>query len=150
MSDADDTALRERRIALVREHMQSENELRFDVTMGTFDHPRYELIATGEIYDGAEEVAGYYEASRRAFPDQRNENVLLTYGEDVVVAEFDLLGTHRGELKGIAPTGRSFRCRMCALFIFEPGAERIVSERVYFDQATIAQQLLGDPQAVTG
>lgn len=144
MSDANNGALRERRIALVREHMQSENELRFDDTLRTFDHPRYELIATGEIYDGPEEVAGYYEASRSAFPDQRNENVLLTYGEDVVIAEFDLLGTHRGELKGMAPTGRSFRCRMCALFIFEPGGERIVSERVYFDQATIAQQLLGD------
>ena len=147
MSEADDAALRERRIALVREHMQSENELRFDATLDTFDHPRYELIATGEVYDGAEEVSGYYEASRRAFPDQRNENVVLTYGEDAVVAEFDLLGTHRGELKGIAPTGRSFRCRMCALFIFEPGGERIVSERVYFDQATIAQQLLGEPDA---
>jgi len=150
VSEADDTALRERRIALVREHMQSENELRFDDTLGTFDHPRYELIATGEIYDGAEEVAGYYESSRRAFPDQRNENVVLSYGEDVVVAEFDLLGTHLGELKGIAPTGRSFRCRMCALFIFEAGGERIVGERVYFDQATIAAQLLGEPEAVTG
>jgi predicted ester cyclase len=60
-----------------------------------------------------------------------------------VIAEFDLLGTMRGELRGIAPTGRSFRCRMCALFLFEPGGERIVCERVYFDQATIAQQVLG-------
>ncbi len=150
MSERDDTALRERRIALVREHMESENELRFDVTLGTFDHPRYELIATGEVYDGPDEVAGYYEASRKAFPDQRNENVLLTYGEDVVIAEFDLLGTHRGELKGMAPTGRSFRCRMCALFIFEPQGERIVGERVYFDQATIARQLLGEPEPANG
>jgi hypothetical protein len=47
VSEADDQLLRERRIALVREHMQSENELRFDATLGTFDHPRYELIATG-------------------------------------------------------------------------------------------------------
>lgn len=150
MSGVDDATLRERRIALVREHMQSENELRFDDTLGTFDHPRYELIATGEVFDGAEQVAGYYESSRSAFPDQRNENVVLTYGEDLVVAEFDLLGTHLGELKGIAPTGRSFRCRMCALFIFQPGGERIVGERVYFDQATIAQQLLGDAAAVGG
>ena len=128
----------------------SRRTTRFDITLGTFDHPRYELIATGEVYDGPEEVAGYYEASRRAFPDQRNENVVLTCGDDLVIAEFDLLGTHQGELKGIAPTGRSFRCRMCALFIFEPGGERIVASAIYFDQATIAQQLLGDPEAVTG
>jgi steroid delta-isomerase-like uncharacterized protein len=136
-------SLRERRLALVREHMASENEHRFEDTLETFDHPRYELIAGGEVYDGAEQVAGYYAASRAAFPDQRNENVALHYAEDAVVAEFDLLGTHLGELQGIAPTGRAFRCRMCALFLFEPGGERIVCERVYFDQATIARQLLG-------
>lgn len=137
------TDLRERRLAVVREHMESENRHEFDVTLGTFGHPRYEIVATGDVYDGAEEVAGYYRSSREAFPDQRNENAALHVGEDLVVAEFDLLGTHEGELKGVAPTGRSFRCRMCALFLFEPGTDRIVCERVYFDQATIAQQLLG-------
>lgn len=136
-------------MALVRRHMQSENELEFGVTMGTFDHPRYELVATGEVYDGPQEVAGYYEASRTAFPDQRNENVVLHYADDAVIAEFDLLGTHLGELKGIAATGRSFKCRMCALFLFEPAGERIVCERVYFDQATIARQLLDDPRAAS-
>jgi steroid delta-isomerase-like uncharacterized protein len=134
--------LRERREALVREHMDSENRHEFEATLGTFDHPRYELMATEEVYDGREEVAGYYAATRAAFPDQRNENVVLHHAEDAVVAEFDLLGTHLGELHGIAPTGRSFRCRMCAIFLFEPGSERIACERVYFDQQTIARQLL--------
>jgi predicted ester cyclase len=143
MTTTTDPSLRDRRLALVRLHMASENRLEFDVTMGTFDHPRYELIATGQVYDGAEEVAGYYRTSRASFPDQRNEHVVLHAGEDVVVAEFDLLGTHLGELDGIPPTGRTFRCRMCALFLFEPGGERIVGERVYFDQGTIARQLLG-------
>ncbi len=138
------TSLQDRRLALVREHMQSENEFRFEDTFETFAHPRYELIATGETYDGAEAVGEYYRSSRATFPDQRNENVTLHAAEDTIIAEFDLLGTMKGELKGIAPTGRSFRCRMCALFIFEPGGEKIVGERVYFDQATIAQQILGD------
>ena len=150
MSQAAEESLRERRIALVREHMQSENDHEFEVTLGTFDHPRYELVATGEVYDGPEQVAEYYRASRAAFPDQRNENVLLHYAGDAVIAEFDLLGTHEGELRGMPPTGRTFRCRMCALFLFEPGGERIVGERVYFDQATIAQQLLGEPAQASG
>ena len=139
-----DAALQEQRRARVEEHMRSENEHRFEDTLETFDHPRYELIATGEVFDGAEEVAGYYRASREAFPDQRNENVVLHQAEDAVIAEFDLLGTMRGELRGIAPTGRPFRARMCALFIFEPGGTRIVCERIYFDQATIARQVLGE------
>jgi steroid delta-isomerase-like uncharacterized protein len=135
--------LQERRLELVREHLQSENEHRFDDTLGTFDHPRYEIMATSDVHDGPDEVAEYYRASRAAFPDQRNEAVVLHQAQDAVIVEFDLLGTMRGELRGIAPTGRSFRCRMCALFLFEPGGERIVCERVYFDQATIAQQVLG-------
>jgi len=123
----------------VREHMESENRHEFDVTLRTFAHPRYELIATGEVYDGEEAVRGYYAASRGAFPDQRNEVRALHHADDAVVVEFDLMGTHRGPLRGIPPTGREFTCRMIALFLFE--GERIVCERVYFDSATILGQL---------
>jgi steroid delta-isomerase-like uncharacterized protein len=137
------SSLQDRRLELVREHMRSENEHRFDDTLETFDHPRYEIMATGDVHDGPEAVAEYFRTSRAAFPDQRNEAVVLHQAQDAVIAEFDLLGTMRGELRGIAPTGRAFRCRMCALFLFEPGGERIVCERIYFDQATIAQQVLG-------
>ena len=137
------SSLQERRIEVVREHMRSENEHRFDDTLATFDHPRYEIVATQEVYDGPEEVAGYYRTSRTAFPDQRNENVVLHQADDAVIVEFDLLGTMKGEIRGMEPTGRSFRCRMCAFFAFEPGSDRIVCERIYFDQATIASQLFG-------
>lgn len=133
------TALRERREAVVREHMESENRHAFDVTLATFSHPRYELVATGEVYDGGAEVMGYYRATRTAFPDQRNEVVALHHADDGVIVEFDLLGTHRGPLRGIPPTGREFRCRMIALFLFE--GDRIVCERVYYDSATILRQL---------
>jgi steroid delta-isomerase-like uncharacterized protein len=133
------TALRERREAVVREHMQSENRREFDVTLQTFAHPRYELIATGEVYDGREEVSRYYTTSRAAFPDQRNEVHAIHHSDDAVIVEFDLLGTHRGALRGIPPTGREFRCRMVALFFFE--GDRIVCERVYSDSATILRQL---------
>jgi steroid delta-isomerase-like uncharacterized protein len=134
--------LARRRLELVREHMRSENEHRFEDTLATFDHPRYEIVGTGDVYDGADAVAEYYRSSRAAFPDQRNENTVLHSAENAVIAEFDLVGTHRGELRGIPPTGRSFRCRMCAVFEFEPDGEQIVCERVYFDQGTIARQLL--------
>jgi steroid delta-isomerase-like uncharacterized protein len=134
--------LRRRRLAVVREHMETENAHDFDATLATFEHPRYEIVPTGDVFDGPEQVAGYYRMSREAFPDQRNENTTLHAADDAVIAEFDLLGTHRGELRGIPPTGRSFRCRMCAIFEFPEGSDRIVCERVYFDQATLARQLL--------
>jgi len=132
-------ALRERREAVVREHMDSENRLDFEATLRTFAHPRYELVATGEVYDGEEAVRGYYAASRAAFPDQRNQVHALHHADDGVIVEFDLLGTHQGSLRGVPPTGRGFRCRMAAFFLFAD--DRIVCERVYFDSATILRQL---------
>jgi steroid delta-isomerase-like uncharacterized protein len=132
---------RETRERLVREHMESENRHEFDVTMSTFDHPRYEIIPTGDVYDGEEAVAAYFQETRNAFPDQRNELIQLHHADDAVIAEFWLRGTHEGPLRGIEPTGKPFECRCAAFFIFE--GESLVCERVYFDAATIAQQLLG-------
>jgi predicted ester cyclase len=86
-------------------------------------------------------VREYFRETRAAFPDQRNELIALHHTDDGVLAEFWLLGTHRGELLGVKPTGKSFRCRMAALFLFE--GEGIVCERVYFDSATILRQLVG-------
>ncbi|HXQ61275.1 MAG TPA: ester cyclase [Acidimicrobiales bacterium] len=136
-----DADLTERREAVVREHMASENELRFDDTLATFTHPRYELIGTGQVYDGVDEVLAYYAASRAVFPDQRNVIRAVHHAEGAVVVEFDLLGTHTGSLAGEEPTGRAFRCPMVALFIFE--GVGIVCERVYFDSGTIYRQLEG-------
>lgn len=136
---SDPQSLRARREAIVREHLEAENELDFDRALGTLDHPRYELIATGQVYDGPEEVMEYYRTTRRAFPDQRNENVVLRHADDAVIVEFDLRGTHRGPFMGFEATGREFTCRMVALFLFN--GDRIVCERVYFDLATIAAQL---------
>lgn len=140
VADADSNDLRIARGAVIREHMESENRLDFDATIATFDgHPRYELVATGQVFDGEQDVRRYYAASRAAFPDQRNEVHSLRHADDAVVVEFDLLGTHRGVFAGLAPMGGTFRCRMAAIFEF--AGDRIVCERVYFDSATILRQL---------
>jgi steroid delta-isomerase-like uncharacterized protein len=143
-------AVREKREAIVIEHMESENLHRFDVTLETFDHPRYELIATDEVHDGAEEVAAYFEETRAAFPDQRNELLALHHADEAVIAEVMLYGTHLGPFRGLPPTGREFEMRFCALFLFED--ERLVCERVYFDAATILRQLgiAHDPLSLRG
>ena len=119
--------------------MESENAHDFDTTIATFAHPRYELVATGDVYDGEEAVRGYFAESRRAFPDQRNEIIELHHADDAVIVEFDLLGTHLGPLRALPPTGRPFKARMCAHFVFD--GDVLVCERVYFDQLTIMRQL---------
>lgn len=134
-SDAD----RREREALVREHMEAENRHDYEGAIATFAHPRYEIVATERVFDGLDEVRDYFRESRTAFPDQRNELIALHHADDAVIAEFWLLGTHRGPLMGIEPTGRSFRCRMTAFFLFDERG--LICERVYFDAGTVLRQL---------
>ena len=142
--------LRQAREKLVVEHMETENRHEYEATIATFDHPRYELVGTGDVYDGPEEVARYFEESRTAFPDQRNELIALHHAEDAVIVEANLYGTHQGPLRGLPPTGRTFEMRFCAVFVFED--DRLVCERVYFDQSTVLRQLgvARDPASVSG
>ena len=143
-------ALREKREEIVIEHMESENRHEFDVTMDTFHHPRYELIGTGDVFDGQEEVAAYFEETRTAFPDQRNELIALHHADDAVLVEAMLYGTHGGSFRGLPATGRKFEMRFLAIFVFEE--DRLVCERVYFDAGTILRQLgvLHDPLTLRG
>ena len=145
-----DAELRRKREAIVREHMESENHHDFDTTIGTFSHPRYEIVATGDVYDGEEEVREYFAETRRAFPDQRNELIALHHGDDAIVAEVWVRGTHDGPLRGLPATGREFECQGTAVFVFE--GDNLVCERAYFDMATIMRQLgvASDPRSLRG
>jgi steroid delta-isomerase-like uncharacterized protein len=145
-----DPALREKREALVIEHMETENRHEYEATIATFDHPRYELIGTGDVYDGPEEVARYFEETRTAFPDQRNELIALHHADDAVFVEAMLYGTHDGPFRGLPPTGRKFEMRFMAVFDFEE--DRLICERVYFDVGTVLRQLgiAHDPLSLTG
>jgi steroid delta-isomerase-like uncharacterized protein len=141
---------RRKREAIVREHMDSENRHEFDDTLATFGHPRYELIPTGEVHDGAEEVMQYFIDSRTAFPDQRNELLALHHADDAVLVEAVIRGTHLGRLGGLPPTGRSYELPILAIFMFED--DELVCERVYFDTNTVLRQLgvARDPLSITG
>jgi steroid delta-isomerase-like uncharacterized protein len=139
-----------RREELVRKHVDAENAADYETALATFQHPRYEYVATDEVYDGAEEVRAHWEELSRAFPDQEIEIVALHSAEDAVLMEAIARGTHAGPLRGLPPTGRRFEQQFLAIFVFEGDA--LVCERVYFDAATILQQLgiSRDPSSVTG
>jgi predicted ester cyclase len=62
-------------------------------------------VASGELADAARRWIGPF---REAFPDFRMEIVDLIAEDDKVVAHFKCSGTHRGEWRGRAPTGKRF------------------------------------------
>ena len=145
------TPLQLKREAIVREHMDSENRHEVDVAIETFDHhPRYELYSMGEFFDGHEAVHKYFTDLWKTFPDLRAELINLRHAADAVIIEVDLVATWLGKFRGLPPTGSSYRCRQCVLFLFED--DRLVIERVYFDAITVLRQLglADDPTKMRG
>jgi predicted ester cyclase len=61
-------------------------------------------------------VARYFEETRTAFPDQRNELIALHHADDAVLMEAMLYGTHLGSFRGLPATGRSFEMRFLSMF----------------------------------
>ena len=141
------TELDQARIDVVRRHMALEITHDWDGVLATFDHPRYELMGPGTIFDGEAAVRSYFATSREPFLDQANEVIAIAAdeGTNTVLVEFWLTGTHLGPLKlgvrTIAPTGKTFRIRMAASFEFAPGGDKIVCERPYYDQSAVMKAL---------
>jgi limonene-1,2-epoxide hydrolase len=133
------------RIKTVRDHMALECQCDWDAVIATFAHPRYEMYGNGTVFDGEQAVRAYFAASRTPFPDQGNEIIAIAAGDNTVLVEFWLTGTHLGPLRigerTVAPTGRKFRVRMVATFEFAPGSDKIVCERPYFDQGAVLRAL---------
>ena len=120
-----------RRLAIVLEHVAAENARDVDRALRTFDHPRYEIVPTGLVYDGVEAV-------RRMLLDQWSAMPVVTYtplsvyfGDEGVMVETRTAGTRSD---GIA-------IEMTSVNLFGFRGDRLVLERCYFDQVTVAQQL---------
>jgi steroid delta-isomerase-like uncharacterized protein len=76
---------------------------------------------------------------RQAFPDLRVTVEDLIVEGDKVVARLRFRGTHRGELDGIAPTGRQVDCTGIVISRIEGG--KIAEDWANFDDLGMMEQL---------
>jgi steroid delta-isomerase-like uncharacterized protein len=76
---------------------------------------------------------------RAAFPDWRSEQHRLIGETDLVAEHFTARGTHRGEIMGVAPTGREVSLR--GINIFRIRDRRIVERWGRLDELGFLQQL---------
>jgi len=78
-------------------------------------------------------------ARRAAFPDRRFVVEDIIAEGDKVSARFTMRGTHKGELRGIAPTGREVT--MTGIDMIRLSEGKMVEDRVEVDQLGMMQQL---------
>jgi steroid delta-isomerase-like uncharacterized protein len=77
---------------------------------------------------------------RSAFPDVRAEPVSLVQEGDRVGVHDQLVGTHRGDFRGVAPTGREVRVDFIHVFRVENG---LIAERWGVADTTELMRQLG-------
>jgi steroid delta-isomerase-like uncharacterized protein len=134
--------LRERREAIVAEHLAAENRHDVEAAIATFHRARYEV--NGETSDGESAVRDLLHELMTGFPDFHATSGKLHHADDAVIGEGRATGTHEGTFAGIPATGRRVEYPLVAIFEFEE--DRLVCEKVYFDVATILAQLGVLPQ----
>jgi steroid delta-isomerase-like uncharacterized protein len=86
-----------------------------------------------------ESYKGFLAARREAFPDRRFVVEDMIAEGEKVSARFTMRGTHKGELRGIAPSGREVT--MTGIDMIRLSEGKMVEDRVEVDQLGMMQQL---------
>ena len=125
---------------LWQRHVLAENRRSIDRLLDTLNaEPEYVIMATGQKHLGREAVAAFYSGLFQSMPDVTFDLQAVFIGEEGVVEESVLVGTHTGNLFGLAPTGRPIRLPLTIVFPIRNG--QILGERMYFDMDSLQRQL---------
>ena len=90
---------------------------------------------------GKEEMREFMAVFYRGFPDLRIEVRNVVSQDRLVMAEYDLLGTHTGTFLEHPATGRAFRIPAVSVYEQEPDGPLFSRETVYYDSASLFGQL---------
>ena len=112
-------------------------------------HPEYTYRGPdAQVERGQDAGVAIIQMYRTAFPDDMTMDVQhLHSAGDTVIVEFIGKGTHRGDLAGIAPTGRKIEVPIVTVLGIRDG--KVHTEREYFDSGYMMQQLGVVPAAAT-
>jgi steroid delta-isomerase-like uncharacterized protein len=129
------------RLAVVEQHVRSENLHDLDAVMATFGPAaRYDDDPWGDHREGLDGVRAYYTELMRALPDLVIDVMRRHVTPESVVLEVAIRGTHRDEWRGLPATGRRVDFPLCGVFTFDAD-DRLAGERIYYDRATVLRQL---------
>lgn len=120
------------------------NEWRFDLADLLIDPEVRFRGSIGRMVAGRGGLVGYMKHMQGIFPDLYNTIEALVAENDHVAVQLSYSGTHRGEIFGIAPTGR--RIRYSGVGIFQIAEDRIAEGWVLGDLANLLLQLRPDPR----
>jgi predicted ester cyclase len=98
----------------------------------------YEIMPTGQRWEGHNGARAFYTTFLRAFPDVHFDLIDIVIGPQGVIEVAWMAGTHQGEWAGMAPTGQPVRLQIIIHFPWDPAAQKFAGENIYFDRAALA------------
>jgi predicted ester cyclase len=106
----------------------------------------YEIIPTGQHWEGHDGARNFYLSFLMAFPDVHFDLQDIVIGPQGVIEVTRMTGTQKGEWAAIPgePTGRNVDTMIVIHFPWNPEAQLFDGERVYFDRQAMEQQLRGE------
>jgi steroid delta-isomerase-like uncharacterized protein len=108
--------------------------------MRELHHPEYSYTGgDGQEQKGSDAGMAVAQMFASAFPDGRIDVVNIKETGDTAIVEFVGRGTHKGELMGVAPTGKTLALPVCLILEVRDG--KIYREREYMDIMTMMTQL---------
>ncbi len=100
----------------------------------------YEIIPTGQRWEGHDGARNFYLSFLGAFPDVKFNMTEIVIGPQGVFEVTTLTGTHEGVWGGLEPTGNKVHLQVIIQFPWNPTAEKFDGEKIYFDRNALNQQ----------
>ena len=97
----------------------------------------YELIPTGQRWEGHDGARAFYTELFAAFPDNRFALTEIVLGPQGVFEVATLTGTNAGPWGGTPPSGLPVSLQVLILFPWDPATERFLGERIWFDRGSL-------------
>jgi predicted ester cyclase len=94
----------------------------------------YEIVPTGQRWEGHAGARNFYLSFLGAFPDVKFDLQDIVIGPQGVIEITRMTGTHRGTWGGEAATGRQVSMLVTIHFPWDPEAQKFAGERIYFDR----------------
>jgi len=98
----------------------------------------YELVPTGQRWDGHEGARDFYTELFAAFPDNRFELTDIVVGPQGVFEAARLTGTNQGPWGGVPASGLPVALEVLILFPWDPVTRLFLGEMIWFDRGAIS------------
>jgi predicted ester cyclase len=97
----------------------------------------YEMIPTGQRWEGHDGARQFYEELFAAFPDNRFALTEIVVGPQGVFEVAMLTATNNGPWAGVAASGLPVSLEVLILFPWDAATQRFTGERIWFDRGTL-------------